>query len=98
MKLTIRRSAEQSILAAARWYAREGGFRLRTRFVAAVLATTVAIRQAPARFPVVKTDRRFGDVRRAMLAVFPYSVYFFVRGEEIVIVHVRHQARRPLHG
>ena len=94
-KLIIRRAADAQMIAAARWYGHKGGPVLRVRFAAALLAGIAAIRDRPLSFPVVLT-RRIGKIRRAGLSTFPYSLYFAVKDDTIVLIHVRHQARRPL--
>ena len=44
----------------------------------------------PERFPIV-----FGDVRRAVARRFPYSVYFRVRRDSMVVLAVFHGRRNP---
>jgi plasmid stabilization system protein ParE len=94
-KLIIRRAADAQMIAAAQWYGREGGLRLRARFAAALVAGIAATRNRPMSFPVV-LQRRIGPVRRAGLSTFPYSLYFAVKDDTVILLYVRHQSRRPL--
>jgi toxin ParE1/3/4 len=45
---------------------------------------------APERYPIV-----FGDVRRAVARRFPFSVYFRVRRDSMVVLSVFHGRRNP---
>ena len=45
---------------------------------------------APERYPIV-----FGDIRRTVARRFPYSVYFRVRQDAIVVLAVFHGRRNP---
>jgi plasmid stabilization system protein ParE len=47
------------------------------------------IAEAPTRYPVAEHG-----TRRALLPRFPYSIFYRI-GEEIVVVAVAHQKRRP---
>jgi plasmid stabilization system protein ParE len=48
------------------------------------------IMQTPLQFPEIK-----GNVRRALLHRFPYSVYFSVGDETVEVIAVLHQHRDP---
>ena len=45
---------------------------------------------SPTRYPIV-----FGDVRRTVARRFPFSVYFRVRGDSMVVLSVFHGRRNP---
>lgn len=45
----------------------------------------------PEHYPIV-----FGDVRRAVTRRFPFSVYFRVRGDSMVVLSVFHGRRNPV--
>ena len=45
---------------------------------------------APQRYPIV-----FGDIRRTVARRFPYSVYFRVRSDAMVVLAVFHGRRNP---
>lgn len=53
---------------------------------------TIGVR--PRSFPRVQDIRRF-EIRRALLARFPYAVVFLVREHELRVVAVAHAKRRP---
>lgn len=73
--------------AATDWYdERQPG--LGASFRNAVKSTLSAIADNPRRFP-----RAFLGVRRAVLSKFPFSVYFTVEPEGILVVAVFHGAR-----
>src|SRR5688572_21618271 len=38
------------------------------------------------------------DVRVALVFRYPYKIFYRVRTDAIEILHIRHTARRPLHG
>jgi plasmid stabilization system protein ParE len=48
----------------------------------------------PERYPIVKER----DVRALFLSRYPYTVYYRIIGDEILILHIRHAARRPWEG
>ena len=54
-----------------------------------------AIEAEPLRFGKMETLPRRNDVRRALLAGFPYYVPFQTVGDEILIVAVAHVSRKP---
>lgn len=45
---------------------------------------------APERYPIV-----FGDIRRTVARRFPFSVYFRVRSDSLVVLAVFHGRRNP---
>jgi len=55
-----------------------------------VVAAVSRIAEAPMRYPVAEHG-----TRRLVLRRFPYNVFYRVGTEEIVIVAVAHQKRRP---
>lgn len=54
------------------------------------LAVRNRLLETPAVFPIV-----FGNVRRAVFRKFPYSVFFLIEGNTIVVYAVFHQKRNP---
>jgi toxin ParE1/3/4 len=47
-------------------------------------------------FPHMAQETDFAGVRKFPLGRFPYFIYYVVERDEVVIIHIRHQARRPL--
>ena len=45
---------------------------------------------APQRYPIV-----FGDVRRAVARRFPFSIFFRVRKDKLIVLAVFHGRRNP---
>lgn len=43
-----------------------------------------------------KTDR--ANVRVRIVNPFPYLIFYTIRNEEVMILHIRHGARRPISG
>lgn len=76
---------------AADWY-EEQRIGLRARFVLAVDETLVRLLKAPCAFPVVEGT----VVRKAVINRFPYSIYYSVEGETILIYSVFHLSRNPM--
>ncbi len=71
------------------WYeARQTG--LGARFDAAVNGVLALIEKSPRRFPVV-----YKDVRRAIVPVFPFRIYYAVEAGHILVTSVFHTSRDP---
>lgn len=90
MKVTLHPAAEQDIHEAAVFYEREGSALVAARFVAEFkrLATLLA------EHPDIGSPRSNGR-RGFAMSVFPYTVVYRVDGEEIKILVVKHDSRRP---
>lgn len=74
---------------AASWYRRrEHG--LGEVFAAALDAKLAEMTAHPRGFPIVH-----GEIRRALLARFPYCVFYLVEGERLVVIACMHAARDP---
>ena len=76
---------------AADWY-EEQRIGLRAKFVLAVDETLVRLLKTPFAFPVVKGT----VVRKAVINRFPYSIYYAVEDEIILIYSVFHHSRNPM--
>lgn len=78
--LSLRQEARAEIQEAYQWYERQRSG-LGREFLQAVRETLAAVEGAPLRYPVVR-----GDVRRALLRRFPYSVLYIAEpGSTIVL-------------
>jgi plasmid stabilization system protein ParE len=74
---------------AERWYAEVGGA-LARRFVQAVEKTAELIAEAPLQFPLTHRGRRRAFVRR-----FPYSLFYQVETDRILLIACFHGKRAP---
>jgi len=90
-QLEIRPAARQDFDEASDWY-RDQDPLIRDKFVAAVRNTFTAITQRPLSFPVVFAS----TVRRATVGKFPFTVFFRLNAELIIVVAVFHDKRNPI--
>jgi plasmid stabilization system protein ParE len=88
-RLTFRQDARTEFRAAARWYERQRPG-LGSRFTAAVEAVLSQIVVTPDRYTVC-----YREVRRALVARFPYAVFFRVDGNKVRVISVFHTRRDP---
>ena len=89
MKSRFHAAADAELSEAVRYYDRKA-FGLGDRLVAEVKAATRYIEQFPMIAPVLEDD-----VRAKVLVRFPYSLMYVVEPEELFIVAVAHQSKRP---
>ncbi len=88
-RVSIRPEAQRDITEAAAWYERrEQG--VGTRFKNEVRTTSRRIGENALMFPAIDTR-----LRRALLRGFPYSMYFIVEADSVIILAVLHQHRHP---
>ena len=89
LRIVFRRSARREFDDAADRYdeQRPG---LGEEFIVEIDQAVANAAASPERYPVV-----FGDVRRAVARRFPYSVYFRVRRDAVVVLSVFHGRRNP---
>ena len=88
-QLILRPEAEADIDDVYSWYElrREG---LGREFVMELDNTLASIRYKP------KSHRKVHkELRRALLKRFPYAVFYFLRGDEIIVTAVFHQTMDP---
>lgn len=89
MKILIRKEAEQDIANARFWYQQRSP-QAAQQFVTALNHTLTRITEFPHAFPSAGKH-----TRRALLARFPYTVYFHEAGDRIEVHAVFHQSRTP---
>ena len=87
--IRLRRAAEADVIEAFLWY-EESRPGLGGDFEAAVDEMVERIAESPQLYPVV-----YRDTRRALLKRFPYILYYYVAGEEIVVIACLHTRRDP---
>jgi len=89
LRVSLLPEAADELDAATDWYEGQAPG-LGAAFRGAVLATLHAIAENPRRFPPARRE-----YRRAVISRFPYSVFFTVEEDGIVITAVFHSARDP---
>ena len=86
-RIILSPGARSDIQSSVRWYARKSidhsfRFKVETR------TTLRRIAQHPYAFPLVNAL-----VRRALMKMFPYSIYFTVNEDSVFVIAVLHQRR-----
>ncbi len=88
--------AQLEMLEAAAWYeSHQSG--LGDDFIDELESAIGRVSSEPGRFGRLEVYAGAHDVRRCMLARFPYLIVFLWRPSETVIVAVSHTRRRPLY-
>lgn len=89
LRIVFRRAARSEFEdAAVRYDERRSG--LGEEFMLEIEQAIANAASAPQRLPVV-----FGDIRRTVARRFPYSVYFRIRSNALVVLAVFHGRRNP---
>jgi plasmid stabilization system protein ParE len=95
MRVSIHPDAAQDLFEAAAFYEREGSRALAARFVAEFKRLGALL----AAQPDMGTPRGRGRGRRGLtMKVFPYTVIYRVAEDELKILVVKHDRRRPGYG
>jgi plasmid stabilization system protein ParE len=84
-------AARFELIAAQDWYENEATG-LGRRFRQAIDALTERMSANPRQFPIV-----FKNVRRALLRRFPYSLFFVVEDDALIVIACFHASRDPSH-
>ncbi len=91
MKIAVSSEAAEELAAAAVWYeAEQHG--LGAAFLGEALRAVGVIADSPTAWPIANRKR---NVRKFLLARFPYAVYYVPRQDEILVLAVAHGSRRP---
>lgn len=88
-RIIVRSAAEADITEAALWY-EDRAVGLGAGFLRAADVAIAGLRRMPERFPCVH-----GDVRRALLRRFPYSLYFVPTDDAVAVIACMHVRRNP---
>jgi plasmid stabilization system protein ParE len=88
-RVIFTQAARWELIEAQDWYEGEAPG-LGRHFCAALDALTGRMTANPRQFPVV-----FKDVRRALLRRFPYSLFFVIEGETLLVIACFHASRDP---
>ena len=83
-------AAREELIQAQNWYEGEAPG-LGGRFLLAIDSVAERMNASPREFPVV-----FKNVRRALLHGFPYSLFFVVEDETLVVIACFHASLDPL--
>jgi len=89
MSPSVSPEAEWELTDGARFYAREGGAELGLAFITE-FERTLALLTRHAQLGAQWRKRRRMPLRR-----FPYSIIYYVRGDELRVVALAHHRRRP---
>lgn len=87
LALVVRPSAKRDIAEADAYYAQ---YSKADGFIDALDQAFMQIADRPLMYPLV-----YADVRRALVRRFPYSVFFVIERERVVVLAVHHQRRDP---
>ncbi len=90
MRLRLTPQAVRDVRSARRWYRQQGTPSLADRFTGELERTYTFILDNPHAYQTVEDD-----VRRAVLRVFPYIVYYVPRESTIVVLAVLHGSQHP---
>jgi plasmid stabilization system protein ParE len=88
-RVIFTQGARKEVIEAQDWYEREAAG-LGRHFREAIGALIERMSANPRQFPVV-----FKDVRRALLRRFPYSLFFVMEGETLLVIACFHASRDP---
>jgi plasmid stabilization system protein ParE len=89
LPIVFRRIARQEMDESIAWYDSErAGFGI--EFASEIESFLVRIADTPEQFNKVR-----GDVRRAVLRRFPYTIHFLLEANRIVVLAVLHVKRKP---
>ena len=90
MIASVSPEADRELTESARYYGREGGTELGRAFIEEYERVLALVCARPG------IGVRWGKGRRRFpMRKFPYSVIYYVRGEELRVVALAHQRRRP---
>jgi toxin ParE1/3/4 len=93
MKVTLHPATEQDLFDAAAFYEREGSTALAARFVSEFRRMTALLAQSPE----IGLPRSRGR-RGLSMSIFPYTLIYKTGGDELEILVVKHDRRRPEYG
>jgi toxin ParE1/3/4 len=89
LRVVFRRAAKSEFEDAAVLYDEQRNG-LGEEFIVEIEEAVSRAAATPARYPII-----FGDIRRTVARRFPYSVYFRIRTNSLVVLAVFHGRRNP---
>ncbi|MEO7152882.1 MAG: type II toxin-antitoxin system RelE/ParE family toxin [Burkholderiaceae bacterium] len=93
MKVTLHPGAEKDIEDAAAFYQREGSAVLAARFIAEFKRLSQLLIEHPSIGALRPAGRR-----GFCMSVFPYTVIYRASADEVVVLVVKHDSKRPGYG
>ncbi len=90
LRIQFSAPAEEDVEAAKAWYAEQPTPDLDLHFKQDLDETLLRIERFPSGYAAIRQD-----VRKANLHRFPYTIFFRLRGDELLVVAVLHHARDP---
>ena len=93
MKVTLHPGAEKDVEEAATFYEREGSAALAARFIAEFKRLSMLLIEHPG----IGSPRSKGR-RGFSMSVFPYTVIYHASSDDIKILVVKHDSKRPGYG
>ena len=88
--MRVLEEAAAELETAAAWYRAEGGDDVAVRFVDRVAQAYARVEAGPLRWPL-----RAPGLRRCLVTGFPFSVWYRVAPDDVEVVAIAHQQRRP---
>jgi toxin ParE1/3/4 len=67
-----------------------------TTAAASIRARVEALVEQLSNFPFLAQETELKGIRSVPLGSYPYNIFYTVEADEIVILRIRHGARRPL--
>jgi toxin ParE1/3/4 len=92
MKLIYHPGAEAEVVVAAKFYEQKVNG-LGTQFLDEFDQSIALILEAPARWRIVKDEKR-----RYLMPRFPYGLYYRIVGDEVRILVLKHHSQHPDYG
>jgi toxin ParE1/3/4 len=89
LSVTLSASASQDLADAVEWYARQSVYNAQ-RFVAEYERIEALVAESPERWAMIAPG-----VRRLVFRRFPYSLIYSVQSDHVIIIAVKHHARKP---
>ncbi|MBI5333854.1 MAG: type II toxin-antitoxin system RelE/ParE family toxin [Burkholderiales bacterium] len=90
MKLSLTQQAEQELVEGARFYAREADAQLAQDFIETFARSAQLLLDQPRLGAAWR-----GGIRRLPLRRFPYSIVYVLRADEVRVLALAHQSRKP---
>ena len=89
LKVSVLPGAKRELEEAHQWYL-ERSKKAADEFVGEFRQTALFLSQKPDLFPILDAG-----IRKASLSSFPYSIYYRFDDEQLYIIRVFHQSRKP---